>query len=56
MKEQTIRHCPFCGSDEEVRISFHGAYGIHCICGASLFGFNTADEAIKKWNTRRWGK
>lgn len=51
--ENKLLPCPFCGSNEEIRVTKHGMYGVHCICGASLFGFETSEKAIEAWNIRR---
>lgn len=49
----TFKECPFCGEKEEVRIRKHGIWGVHCTCGASICGFETKEEAVTAWNTRK---
>ena len=49
---EELKPCPFCGSNEEVRVTKHGYFGVNCICGCSLFGFETGHKAIEAWNKR----
>lgn len=52
----TIKKCPFCGSNAEVKRGGHGGYYIRCSdyseCFCSTYIFNTLDEAIRRWNRR----
>ena len=54
MKE--LKKCPFCGGEAVVEMdeSWYWYWEAHCVnCSVTLGYFETREEAIKVWNTRK---
>ena len=50
---EELKKCPFCGGEAEVRPFLH-QYVIGCTqCSGAMMPFNTKEEVIEAWNTRK---
>lgn len=50
-----LKPCPFCGGEASVKDYLKGKYAVGCDIGgclASLFPYDTIEEAIAAWNRR----
>jgi Lar family restriction alleviation protein len=56
MTEQTLKPCPFCGSDDVIFEGIPGCVSVVCeICECVKVGYDNHEQAIQAWNQRADG-
>ncbi len=57
MQNDKLLNCPFCAGEAKIDITGDGGYRVTCKrilgCGCKFEWFDSEDEAIASWNTRK---